>query len=98
MHLMPLGQLPDRPLHIPAEKINAIVEATLHSKPAGQTHWSCRTMAKAQGVSSATVQRVWSGRGLKPHLVKTFKLSNDRRLSAHLAHRLLPSLFFCALR
>src|SRR5207302_5358491 len=36
-------------------------------------------MAKAAGVSPATVQRVWSARGLKPHLVKTFKLSNDKR-------------------
>src|SRR5665647_2395033 len=36
-----------------------------------------RSMAKAVGVSPATVQRIWSGRGLKPHLVKTFKLSND---------------------
>ena len=36
-------------------------------------------MAKAAGVSPATVQRVWSARGLKPHLVRTFKLSNDRR-------------------
>ena len=35
-------------------------------------------MAKAQGVSSATVQRVWAARGLKPHLIKTFKLSNDK--------------------
>ena len=34
-------------------------------------------MGKAQGVSPATVQRIWSARGLKPHLVKTFKLSND---------------------
>ncbi|MGH9071328.1 MAG: IS630 family transposase, partial [Acidimicrobiales bacterium] len=64
---------------IPADKIDAIVEATLHSKPAGETHWSCRTMAEAQGVSPATVQRIWSARGLKPHLVKTFKLSNDSR-------------------
>jgi hypothetical protein len=62
---------------IPAEKVEAIVHATLHDTPPGETHWSCRTMAKAQGVSSATVQRVWSARGLKPHLVKTFKLSND---------------------
>ena len=62
---------------IPATKMDAIVEATLHSTPPGETHWSCRTMAKAQGVSAATVQRIWSARGLKPHLVKTFKLSND---------------------
>jgi transposase len=62
---------------IPAAKVDAIVEATLHDTPPGETHWSCRTMAKAQGVSSTTVQRIWSARGLKPHLVKTFKLSND---------------------
>jgi transposase len=62
---------------IPAAKVEAIVDATLHEAPPGETHWSCRTMAKAQAVSSTTVQRIWSARGLKPHLVKTFKLSND---------------------
>ena len=41
-------------------------------------------MAKAAGVSPATVQRVWSARGLKPHLVRTFKLSNDRRFDEKL--------------
>jgi len=60
-----------------AEKIEEIVRLTQHEKPAGATHWSCRSMAKQVGVSPATVQRIWSGRGLKPHLVKTFKLSND---------------------
>jgi transposase len=54
------------------------VEATLHTKPPGATHWSCRTMAKAQGISPATVQRIWDANGLQPHRVKTFKLSNDR--------------------
>jgi len=63
---------------IPAEKIDEIVRLTQESKPEGETHWSCRSMAKASGVSPATVQRVWSARGLKPHLVKTFKLSNDK--------------------
>ena len=69
---------------ISAAKIDAIVDATLHSTPAGQTHWSCRTMAKAQGVSSFTVQRIWSARGLKPHRVDTFKLSNDKRFEEKL--------------
>ena len=41
------------------EAIERIVEATLQTKPAGATHWSCRTMAKAQGVSKATVSRIW---------------------------------------
>ena len=59
------------------EKVAEIVRATLQDKPAGETHWSCRSMAKAQAVSPATVQRIWSARGLKPHKVATFKLSND---------------------
>lgn len=63
---------------IPQEKVDAIVHATLHEKPPGRTHWSCRSMAKAQGVSPDTVQRIWSGQGLKPHRVETFKLSNDK--------------------
>ena len=69
---------------IPAEKVQAIVHATLHEKPPGETHWSCRSMARAQGVSPATVQRVWSARELKPHRVKTFKLSNDKRFEEKL--------------
>src|SRR6266542_1834681 len=64
---------------ISAEKIAEVVDLTLHSKPAGHTHWSCRTMAAATGISSATVQRIWSARGLQPHRVDTFKLSNDKR-------------------
>lgn len=62
---------------IPAETVTRIIETTLHTTPAAGTHWSCRTMAKATGVSSATVQRIWEARGLKPHRVKTFKLSRD---------------------
>jgi len=69
---------------IPQTKIEEIVELTRHSKPAGQTHWSCRTMAQRVGVSPATVQRVWAARGLKPHLVHAFKLSNDPRFEEKL--------------
>ncbi len=64
---------------ISLEKVAAIIEATLHSTPPGETHWSCRSMAKAQGVSPATVQRIWDAHNLKPHRVQTFKLSNDKR-------------------
>jgi transposase len=69
---------------ISPEKIEEIMRLTQHEKPAGATHWTCRSMAKAVGVSPATVQRIWSGRGLKPHLVKTFKLSNDPRFEEKL--------------
>src|ERR1700716_2250424 len=65
-------------------KIAEIVDLTLHSKPEGGTHWSCRSMAKRVGVSPASVQRIWSARGLKPHLVKTFKLSDDRHFEEKL--------------
>jgi transposase len=69
---------------IPKAKIDAIVDATLHSTPPGETHWSTRSMAKAQGVSPATVQRIWSARELKPHRVDTFKLSTDKRFEEKL--------------
>jgi transposase len=58
------------------EKEAEVIRKTLQS-PQHATHWSCRRMAKASGVSKASVQRIWNAHGLKPHLVKTFKLSND---------------------
>ena len=54
-----------------------IVESTVSSKPAGQTHWSTRTMAKAQGVDASTVWCIWQEHGLQPHRQETFKLSRD---------------------
>ena len=59
------------------EKIKALVDATLQTKPAGMTHWSCRLMAKAQGVSKSTVSNIWRSHQMKPHRVKRFKLSRD---------------------
>jgi transposase len=64
---------------IPQETIDEIVRITLQKTPPGGTHWSCRTMAARAGISSSTVQRIWSARGIKPHRVETFKLSNDPR-------------------
>ncbi len=55
----------------------AVVEKTLHAKPAEGTHWSCRSMAAAMGISKSSVQRIWNAHGLQPHLVTTFKLSTD---------------------
>ncbi len=56
-----------------------IVEATTQTKPAHATHWTTRTLATHLGVSASMVQRVWKAYDLKPHRVRTFKLSNDRR-------------------
>lgn len=69
------GRLPK----ISTEKIAAVVEATLHTKPSNATHWSTRTMAAAQGISEKTVRRIWKQHNLKPHLTKTFKLSRDKQ-------------------
>ena len=60
-----------------SERIKEVIDATLQSKPKGSTHWSCRTMATAQGISKSTVNNVWRGHNIKPHLSKTFKLSRD---------------------
>jgi len=62
-----------------ARKIKAIVQATLLTKPEGMTQWSCRQMAQAQGVSKSTVSNIWRSHNLKPHRVKSFKLSRDAR-------------------
>ena len=58
-------------------KVAAIVAATLQTKPKGSTHWSCRTMARAQQVSPSTVNRLWQEHNLKPHRTRSFKLSRD---------------------
>jgi len=68
-----------RPARISHEKVTEIVHATLHENPEGETHWSCRSLAKAKGVSPATVQRIWDQHDLKPWRIETFKLSNDKR-------------------
>src|SRR5438105_3495338 len=68
---------PGRPHTVSADKVKLVVDMTTQEKPAAATHWSTRTMAKAAGISEATVRRIWHAHGLKPHLVKTFKVSND---------------------
>ncbi len=68
---------PGRIPSIPESKVRAVVEATLHTKPAAGTHWSVRSMAKAQRISPMSVQRIWKQHGLKPHLIRTFKVSRD---------------------
>ncbi|MCC6507083.1 MAG: IS630 family transposase [Aquimonas sp.] len=54
-----------------------IIEVTTQRKPLNATHWSTRSLAEELGVTQSMVHRVWKANGLKPHLVKTFKVSND---------------------
>jgi transposase len=68
---------PGKPRTITEQKVKKVVEMTLHRKPANATHWSTRTMARAAGISEASVRRIWRAHGLKPHRVRTFKLSRD---------------------
>jgi transposase len=59
------------------DKVEDIVVKTLETKPKGRTHWSTRKMAEKAGVSHTTVGRIWRTFGLRPHVVKTFKISDD---------------------
>ena len=69
---------PGRKKPLSAALIERVVDMTLHERPPAATQWSARVMAKAVGLSHTSVQRIWAAHGLKPHLVKRFKLSNDK--------------------
>lgn len=58
-------------------RIEAVIVKTLESLPSDATHWSSRGMARASGLSTSTVQRIWRAFGLQPHREGTFKLSTD---------------------
>ena len=73
---------PSRVKPLSPEQINQVVHMTLHDKPSNATQWSLRGMAKVSGLSYSSVQRIWHAHGLKPHLVKTFKLSRDKNFAA----------------
>jgi transposase len=68
---------PGRTRVITERQVKKVVDMTLHERPANATHWSTRTMAAAASISEASVRRIWHAHGLKPHLVRTFKLSRD---------------------
>jgi transposase len=61
-----------------------IVDTTLHTLPQNATHWSTRTLAEYLGISRSMVQRVWKANALKPHLIRTFKVSKDKQFAEKL--------------
>jgi len=71
-----------RPKQISEERESAIVEATIRTTPREATHWSTRSMAVAQGVSRATVHRIWKKHKLQPRRMEKFKFSNDPEFAA----------------
>lgn len=65
-----------RPCSLPEEKVKKVIVDVVRP-PAGRKRWSCRSMAKSAGISAGSVHRLWRKNDLKPHLTRTFKLSND---------------------
>lgn len=61
---------------LPVKAVSMALESVTRP-PATLGRWSCRTMAKAAGISKASVQRLWAANDIKPHLTRSFKLSND---------------------
>ena len=68
---------PGQPRKITDAKVEQVVTRTLETLPEQATHWSTRSMAKAEGLTQNAVLRIWRAFGLKPHLQETFKLSTD---------------------
>ena len=75
---------PGRTRTITAAKVQDVVRKTTREAPDNATHWSTRTMAEASGISEKSVRRIWHQHGLKPHLTRTFKLSNDPQFAEKL--------------
>lgn len=84
---------PGRKPSLAPETVQEIIRKTTQEKPPQATQWSTRSMARASGVSETTVRRIWHRHGLKPHRVKSFKLSND----PHFAEKLedVVGLYLC---
>jgi transposase len=69
-----------RPREIGDEQVEAVIVATLESKPKAATHWSTRSMAQKMGLSAMAVSRIWRAFGLQPHRAEAFQLSADPQL------------------
>lgn len=66
-----------QPKKLPASKIKEVLTLTVERIPRESTHWSLRLMAKAAGITTWQVRQIWNAADLKPHRLKTFKISND---------------------
>src|SRR5690242_9548606 len=72
---------PGRTPTIPKTTVDRVIQLTTLGKPYNATHWSTRTMAAEAEISEASVRRIWRAHGLKPHLIRTFKISKDPRFA-----------------
>jgi hypothetical protein len=76
-----------RARHIPpleVQTVARVVAATRADPPHEATHWTTAAMAKFQGISVSSVQRIWRRHGLQPHRTHLFKLSNDPQFASKL--------------
>jgi transposase len=76
-----------RPSRIPpldVQTVARVIAATQADPPGETTHWTAAAMAKLQGISVSSVQRIWRRHGLQPHRTRLFKLSNDPQFAAKL--------------
>lgn len=62
-----------------------VLRKTLKRPEDGSTHWSCRKMATASGISKSTVQRIWATARVKPHRLERYMASNDPNFEAKAA-------------
>ena len=72
---------PGRPRKLDLDEVMEILTKTIEEVPTGGTHWSQRLMAQAMGVTKQQVAQVWAAAGLKPHRLRTFKISRDPRFA-----------------
>ena len=75
---------PGRTPTITPATVKDVIRKTTQEKPSNATHWSTRTMAAATGLSEKSIRRIWHKHGLKPHLSRTFKVSNDPQFAEKL--------------
>jgi transposase len=68
---------PSRIPPLPAATVDRVVALTNQAAPHEATHWTASAMAKVVGISPSSARRIWTGQGLQPHRVRTFKISND---------------------
>ena len=68
---------PGQPTKISAETVKEVLRLTVERLPRGETHWSIRSMAKYAGISTWQVRQIWKSADLRPHRLKSFKISND---------------------
>jgi transposase len=62
---------------VPAATIERVVELAMSPPPAGRSRWTTRLLAKEVGLTSGCISNLLRRNGLKPHRVRTYKVSRD---------------------